>query len=382
MAIPYTKYVDITSKVAGGAGPAQSFSGRVFTLDAGNKISGANFVASTAKEVFDFFGPGDEYDFAVKYFGVITPSPANKPNELQFYKKGSEDSMLEAWSAAQAHSNSYGSCYFLAGAQGSIQEIEAVAAAVAAENVKHIFYVRVEDGDIESYEPALIDIPSTGMVYESAGATDEDLAFLPMGLQAATNWSAKNATMNYMYRRAPGAIPQVDDNATAQALDASRINYYGTTRRAGVDESFFQRGYLCGNNEALQDISVHAGEQWLKARAEQLFFDLLLSTRGIPANLDGIARGNAVLAQVKKEGLHNGVIVRGKPLSVTQKIAISDLSGDELAWAEVQNGGAWSDVKIVEHTGPSGIAEYRLDYVLIYSKGDWVRKVVGSHNLI
>jgi hypothetical protein len=88
------------------------------------------------------------------------------------------------------------------------------------------------------------------------------------------------------------------------------------------------------------------------------------------------------MAQVKKEALYNGVIVRGKTLSVTQRIAITDLTGDDMAWATVQNDGSWSKCKIVEYTGPSGIAEYRLDYTLIYAKGDWVRKIVGSHNLI
>lgn len=390
MPIPQNVYIDIASKVAGGAGPAQAFGGRVFTPNVAKLAPNTLFKANTAKDVYDKFGTGDEYDFALKYFSVITPSPAAKPNELQFFLHDPNASpavtMTESWQAAQDISDSYGTCYFLGAAQVPA-EIKACAQAISAENVKHILWVRAKKGsgttELESLSDELIAIPSVGIALESQSPVDdEDLAFLPMGLQAAINWNAQNCTMNFMYRRNGNASPQVEDNTLRQKLDELRINYYGKTRRAGVDESFFQRGYLCGDNESLQDIMVHAGEQWLKARALQLLFDLQLSTRGIPANLDGIARGNSVMAQVKKEALYNGVIVRGKTLSVTQRIAITDLTGDDMAWATVQNDGSWSKCKIVEYTGPSGIAEYRLDYTLIYAKGDWVRKIVGSHNLI
>ena len=53
-----------------------------------------------------------------------------------------------------------------------------------------------------------------------------------------------------------------------------------------------------------------------------------------------------------------------------------------LAWHDVRDKGYWYDVFIEENTGPSGLPEYVGKYTLVYGKGDWVRKVEGSHNLV
>ena len=83
-----------------------------------------------------------------------------------------------------------------------------------------------------------------------------------------------------------------------------------------------------------------------------------------------------------KEAIKNGTMLKNKEFTVIQKLAIADATGDENGWITVMNNGCWYDVEIKERTGESGIAEYYLDYILVYAKGDWVRKVVGSHNLV
>ena len=87
-------------------------------------------------------------------------------------------------------------------------------------------------------------------------------------------------------------------------------------------------------------------------------------------------------AEVVKEAIKNGTMLKNKEFTVIQKLAIADATGDENGWITVMNNGCWYDVEIKERTGESGIAEYYLDYILVYAKGDWVRKVVGSHNLV
>lgn len=100
----------------------------------------------------------------------------------------------------------------------------------------------------------------------------------------------------------------------------------------------------------------------------------MLSTRGVPANLDGKMRGISIITQVIDEAINNGVILKNKEFTVTQKLSISDVTGDDNGWISVMNNGCWFDVQIKERMGESGVAEYYLDYILVYAKGDWVRK--------
>lgn len=304
--------------------------------------------------------------------GISGPDAVNDPGSL-------EQTMIDAWSWAQSRNPSYGSAFFLA--RGALSECVEVAEANAALNVRHQFYVQVSQSEAQAFYDAMNETASVGLILETPG--EPFVAHIPMALMSATNYNRANATMNYMFRTGGVTIaPQVSDDLTANELDPLRVNYYGQTAVAGSPINFFQRGFLLGDASAPLDMSVHANEQWMKARFEQLWFDLMTQTRGIPANLDGRARGVQVIAGVVEEAINNGVILRGKELTTIQRIAVTDASNDDLAWLDVTNKGAWYSVAINTRTGESGQTEYVLDYVLIYAKGDWVRKVTGSHNLV
>lgn len=292
---------------------------------------------------------------------------------------GGQDSetMAQAWMRAQQASNNYGSCYFLG--RGELSECVAVAELVAAENVRHQIYIAVEHEERQAYADALGGTASCGLIL----STDAEpfVAHIPMALMSATNYSRRNSTMNYMYRQAGVTVqPQVTDTEAATELDTLGINYYGVTAEAGSLISFFQDGYLGGPASAPKDMSVHANEQWLKSRLIALWLNMQTGTRGIPANLDGKRNGTSVIAEVVAEAIRNGVILRGKSFNPVQKQAIADATGDDNGWVTVANDGAWYDVRIVDYV-EHGKTKYKLDYVLVYGAGDWVRKVTGSHNL-
>ena len=78
----------------------------------------------------------------------------------------------------------------------------------------------------------------------------------------------------------------------------------------------------------------------------------------------------------------NGTIIVDKALTTAQQIAVGQITGDPDAWRDVQSKGFWADVVIVQRVPVSGVTEYEAQYTLVYSKGDVVRKVAGSHNLI
>ena len=129
-------------------------------------------------------------------------------------------------------------------------------------------------------------------------------------------------------------------------------------------------------------MSVHANEQWLKAYLTAALLSLQLSLNKIPANNEGRSYVLAQVIDAVNKAKFNGTIIVDKVLTTAQKIAITQLSGDPDAWRDVESKGFWADVAIVQSVPVSGVTEYTAKYTLVYSKGDVVRKVEGSHNLI
>ncbi|PHM70348.1 DUF3383 domain-containing protein [Xenorhabdus sp. KJ12.1] len=288
-------------------------------------------------------------------------------------------SPLEAFIAAEKISDSFGSATFLT--DMALPQAVELAEYVAGENVKYQLHVSVTAEKAEDWSAALVGTASTGLNLK----TDEHVFVqaLPMAIMAATDYDRNNATTNYMYRQFGVTFPsQISADLDADRFDKLRVNYYGETAVAGSQIRFYQRGFLCGSSSNPLDMSVHANEQWLKAHITQQWFSLLMATRGIPANKDGEARAMTIIAGAVTKALNNGTILPGKTLTDVQKLAVSDASGDDLAWHDVQDKGYWYNTQVVEQTGASGQPEYVMKYVLIYGKGDWVRKVEGSHNLV
>jgi len=64
------------------------------------------------------------------------------------------------------------------------------------------------------------------------------------------------------------------------------------------------------------------------------------------------------------------------------RLYVTDLTGDELAWHQVQNVGYWITCIIAQDVTTDGRTEYKAVYTLIYAKDDAIRKVEGIHVLI
>lgn len=282
-------------------------------------------------------------------------------------------SPLAAFIAAEQLTDSFGSASF----QDSMTLEQAVdlATYVAAQNIKYQLYLSVSRADYETWSAALIGIPSVGLILnETANEYKESL---PQAIMAATDYDRRNATINYMFRQS-SLTGDVTDTAESIELDAARVNYYGTTASAGQRISFFQRGFLMGGATAAIDMNVHANEQWLKAFASSRFLSLQLSTNIITPDNDGRGKVLLILSEMVTKAKFNGTIQIGKPLDAVKQIAVTDLTGDPLAWHEVQNNGYWADVVMVEESPNEWVAKY----TLAYSKNDAVRKIEGSHNLV
>lgn len=286
---------------------------------------------------------------------------------------------IAALRKAENVTDSFGT--FAYGASITLAQAIAIAQYTAALNVKYQFYHTVGFANYNAASAALRQFASTGLILN--GRAGEYKESLPMAVFAAIDYNRTNATVNFMYRQGPFANDNdVTDDQTADLLDNARVNYYGTTSKAGQKLAFFQEGFLMGGATAPLDMNVHANEQWLKSALQSDLLSAQLSLNKIQASDQGRADILTILTGRIRQAKRNGTISIGKDLTPLQQIAIGQLSGDPDAWRDVQTNGYWADVIIVPETGPGNVTRYVALYTLVYSKNDVVRTIRGSHNLV
>jgi hypothetical protein len=173
----------------------------------------------------------------------------------------------------------------------------------------------------------------------------------------------------------------VTTDADAATYDAIRVNYYGQTQNAGQGLSFYQDGVLMGTSSDALDMNVYANEIWLKDAILTDIMNLLIALPALPASNAGTATLLSVLQGDINTGLLNGTIEPGKTLTTIQKSYITTVTSNANAWRQVQDAGYWVTAQISTYV-ESSVTKFKANYVLVYSKGDAVRKVTGSDILI
>lgn len=273
-----------------------------------------------------------------------------------------------------ALSNNFGSFAFLQ--LLSSDDKKAVATWNAAKNVMFMYSTGVTSANYADIQSALSGQDGTSITYDAFNANAE---YMPMVLLATTPYNAgRTATKNYMYQQFPADEPSVTTDNLSQTLDAKRINYLGSTAQAGSTIAFYQDGVLQGS---ISDMAVYCNEIWLKDAIITEFMNLLIGLEQLPANDEGRGLARGSLQSIIDEALVNGVIQAGKTLTNVQKAYITSLTSDVNAWRDVENLGYWLDVTISQYV-ENEIVKYKVNYLLVYSKGDSIRKVEGRDILI
>lgn len=204
---------------------------------------------------------------------------------------------------------------------------------------------------------------------------------LPMAIAAATNYQAQNSVQNYEFQQA-NLTPSVTTDTDANSFDAILMNYYGQTQINGQYIAFYQRGTMSGGQPTdPADINVYVNEMWLKSSMTAAILNLFLALANVSANLQGRSQLLAVVQSVITQALFNGTISVGNPLTVDQKLAITNATGDSLAWQQVQNIGYWLDIQF-EQVVINSLTQYKATYTLIYAKDNVIRLVDGTDELI
>lgn len=286
--------------------------------------------------------------------------------------------LTDTLNASTDASTNFGSFLFMP--ELTIDQIVEVATWNAERNVEFMFCVRCDDTNRDALGAALIGVGGTALTYApTAGQWDEQV---PMTLLASTDYTRRNSVKNYMFQRFDDLTAKVSTNALSDELDNLRINYYGVTQTAGQFIAFYQRGVMGGGQTDPVDQNVYGNEMWFKDAARANILSLLLSLERVSANAQGRGQIIGVLQDVIDRALFNGVISVEKPLTTVQKLYITEITGDELAWYQVQNAGYWVDADMQSYVTIDGRTEWKCVYTLVYSKDDAIRKVEGSHILI
>lgn len=278
-------------------------------------------------------------------------------------------------------SDNYGSIAFV-GQDFDLATWVELAKWVNSQNVKYMLLVPVTLANWAAWYEALQSYSGVALTIVDDLNTehDEDIPGIILG---ATDYNVRNAGQNYMFQQIPGITPKVVDNELANAIDnGSRVNYYGRTMNAGQNISFYQNGYLCGTSTAPIQMNVHANEQWLKSACTADMMQFLLNMPIVPATDEGRSMVLAVLQDDVDRALFNGTIKPGKALNIDQKLYINQVTGDMLAWHQVQDIGYWMDATVIEEAQQNGTIKYIIDYTLLYSKADAVNKITGRHILV
>lgn len=288
-------------------------------------------------------------------------------------------SISEALTATMDITNNCGSIAFVSTSLTNDEKIEA-ATWNDARNVEFLLTLRTVAADAVALSAAVLGLAGCAVTLTPDAAEFDEM--LPMMVLAATNYARPNAVQNYMFQQTGSLTAKVVTNALADFYDPLRVNYYGQTQTAGQRLAFYQRGVMMGGATDPLDMNVYANEVWFKDAAQSALLGALLALPRVPANAEGVGQVLAILQDVIDRALLNGTISVGKTLTNTQRTYVSQITGTDDAWQQVQSIGYWVTCVIEPRVAQSGVTEFVAVYTLVYGKDDTIRKVEGQHILV
>lgn len=281
--------------------------------------------------------------------------------------------LTETLDAAVELSNNFASFGFLQTLDA--EQIEEVSGWINGQNNQFLYSVNVADADYTEIQGKVAGYSGVALNYD---AFNGYAWLMPMILTASIDWDRANGVINFMYHQFPSIPVSVSTDQLSDKLDGLGINYNGATQQAGNQIAFYQRGILQGE---VTDMGVYVNEIWLKDAIASNLLSLLLALPQLPANDTGAGLTRTSIQSVIDEAKNNGVISVGKELTAAQKAYVTRLTGDAEAWREIYLNGCWIDLAVTSET-VNNREEYKIEYLLVYSKGDSIRKIEGTHTLI
>ena len=387
MAINMKRYIDIGTTVVNELTGSRDFSALVFTKDAmkssitssdANKVAYAagNVISLSKDEVGTYFADStDIFKFATKYFGY-TSLVGRSPNRINIAFVNTDETANVRFSEVTESFVNFGTFTFIGDGFtiGTVGSNGLLDVAYSNQNfgMSYLFVVNAKDSDIVSDGHTLFhDIHGTHIVLAKDG--DAYPAWRACAWAASLNYDDINASSTLMFKKFGNTEGAVKTDADADKYDKARINYVGLVQTRADTVQFYQTGV---NADGL-DAGVYLDSAWIQSRIDEGWFALATNTNKIPANETGLAIIRAMIISVAERAIANGCILIDKPLTNDQIQQVNMYTGNTGAASAIQTSGYYISASIEQTDG-----KYVMKYTLVYSKGDHISKVVGSHILV
>lgn len=372
MAIPISNYIDISSTILRNVVGDRDFCGLVFTktamkttvdsafTEAKTDFDAGKAVTLTYNGVVECFGADtDIAKFAGKYFAYN--GSGGVPRVLNV-AKFAEEGESTAYATATAEFTNFGSFTFL---DADIVNLSAIKPSNA------VMIVAIDSGS--AYPTTWADDEYVHCVIGNLEDGVNYAAWMPMAWIASVNYTNDNAAGTINYKKFSGEEATIIGETTKQAADAAKMNYIGRVQVYGSKLQFYQKGV----QQSGDDLGVIRDKMWLQSKVESGWFNLAGRSNRIPANENGAQMVYAMVVGIAMDGVSNGCILANKSLSAEKQAEVLQYSGSANALSAIQSSGYYVASEIVEDGD-----QYVCRYLLIYSKGDHISKVVGQHVLI
>lgn len=396
MAIPISDYIDISSTIIQNTADDRDFSGLVFTKN--DMLAKSDSNAAYAAEIEDFAegkAVALSYEgitkcfaddtaivaFASKYFSYNGTGGVPRILNVAKYSNGGEES---AYNDVIADFTNFGSFTFLDASVANLKNIkpqnavmivavDPIGGGVAAypDHWENNEYVHCVIGNKTDY--TRIENEGTPEAEEVVDWSVNLAAWMPMAWFASINYVNDNVAGTINYKTFSGEVATISTKEGKTTADAAKMNYIGRVQTYGVQRQFYQTGV----NQDGTDLGVIRDKMYLQSRVEQGWFNLVGSVNKVPANASGAQTVYSMIVGIAMDGVANGCILANKTLSAEKQAMVLQYAGTEAALDAVQTDGYYVAAEVVEDGN-----KYACRYILIYSKGDHIAKVVGQHILV
>lgn len=379
MAISQKKYVEIGSTVTVSA-PSLPIRGLFIIPNGTTIVSGITVGTDIPTQVTnaDFISGTSAVKTAIQTYFSSRGSTGLSPSDAFVIKapsSGTNPYSLALQAAINSAEPFACCCPLVASGQISTNEVTAMLNLNTDSNIQ--FFIPTNEV-YSATTHAMLDLANgKRLLNMTFGGTEGDFqkaACAAMGIICATDYDQPNSAPTLMYKRHDAVSASVTDDVAYSGYADKKVNFFGLTKTYGSAYTFYQRGV----NGDGTDTAIEVNDLWLRGTISRGLMTLLTNMPKIPANATGVSSIYTVVDSAAQKGLDNGVILANKTLSAEKRaLVLNYAGGDDEAVNDVQSQGYHISCQLVE-TGN----EYECKYVLIYSKGDAIKKIVGTHVLI
>ena len=379
MAISQKKYVEIGSTVTVSA-PSLPIRGLFIVPNGTTIVSGITVGTDIPTQVTnaDFISGTSAVKTAIQTYFSSRGSTGLSPSDALVIKapsSGTNPYSLALQAAINSAEPFACCCPLVASGQISTNEVTAMLNLNTDSNIQ--FFIPTNEV-YSATTHAMLDLANgKRLLNMTFGGTEGDFqkaACAAMGIICATDYDQPNSAPTLMYKRHDAVSASVTDDVAYSGYADKKVNFFGLTKTYGSAYTFYQRGV----NGDGTDTAIEVNDLWLRGTISRGLMTLLTNMPKIPANATGVSSIYTVVDSAAQKGLNNGVILANKTLSAEKRAPVLNYArGDEEAVNDVQSQGYHISCQLIETNN-----EYECKYVLIYSKGDAIKKIVGTHVLI